>query len=305
MAGGAIFAPMATAKRRKGPAGLRGLLRRLRSRYRLVLINESSFEERFSLRLNRLSVLVLGVVTFALYGALIVAVIVLTPLKRFIPGYSDQETRLNAYRSTVQADSLTVALEEQRRYIDNLRSVLTGELPADSASLRRPALERPSPEALLPGAPDSLLHARLDQEERYALAERRESSERRELATLLFVPPVQGVLTAGFDGQERHYGVDLVTKADEAVKCCLAGTVILAGWTNDAGYVIQVQHANGLVSVYKHNRVLLKKTGDRVKSGEAIAIVGDTGKETSGPHLHFELWHNGAAVDPAAYMVFK
>jgi murein DD-endopeptidase MepM/ murein hydrolase activator NlpD len=290
---------------RKAQRGWRGLLRRLRSRYRLVLINDATFEERFTLRLNRLSVLVLTVVTFALYGALIVAVIVLTPLKRYIPGYSDQETRLNAYRSTVQADSLAIALEEQRRYIANLRAVLTGELPADSASLRRPAAARPAPEDLRPGLHDSLLRARQEQEERYALAERRESSERRELATVLFVPPVQGVLTAGFDAQQRHFGVDVVTKADEAVKCCLAGTVTLASFTTDAGYVIAVQHTNGLVSVYKHNRVLLKKPGDRVKAGEAIAIVGDTGKETSGPHLHLELWHNGAPVDPAAYMVFQ
>lgn len=296
---------MQPPQQRKVQRGWRGLLRRLRSRYRLVLINDATFEERFTLRLNRLSVLVLTVLTFALYGALIVAVIVLTPLKRYIPGYSDQETRLNAYRSTVQADSLAIALEEQRRYIENLRAVLTGELPADSASLRRPATARPAPEDLRPGLHDSLLRAKQEQEERYALAERRESSERRELATVLFVPPVQGVLTAGFDAQQRHFGVDVVTKADEAVKCCLAGTVTLASFTTDAGYVIAVQHTNGLVSVYKHNRVLLKKPGDRVKAGEAIAIVGDTGKETSGPHLHLELWHNGAPVDPAAYMVFQ
>jgi murein DD-endopeptidase MepM/ murein hydrolase activator NlpD len=305
MGGQPIFAPMPITKQRKGPGGWRGLLRRLRSRYRLVLINDATFEERFTLRLNRLGVLVLAVVTLAIYGSVIVALIVFTPLKRYIPGYSDQETRMNAYRSTFMADSLTKAVEEQRRYIENLRAVLTGDLPADSASLQRPALVKPSAEDLRPGAEDSLLRAKLEQEDRYALSERRESSERRELATVLFVPPVQGVLTAPFDAQTRHYGVDLVTKPDEAIKCCLAGTITLATWTSDAGYVIQVQHTNGLVSVYKHNRVLLKKAGDRVKAGEAIAIVGDTGKETNGPHLHFELWHNGVAVDPAAYMVFQ
>ncbi|MBK9175303.1 MAG: M23 family metallopeptidase [Flavobacteriales bacterium] len=296
---------MASPRERKGPRGWRAVLRRLRSRYRLVLIDDRTFEERFSLRLNRLGVLVLTVLTFALYGGLIVAVIVLTPLKRYIPGYSDQETRLNAYRSTVQADSLALALEYQRLYLDNLRAVLTGELPADSASLRRPVQVKPSPEELRPGAQDSMLRARWEKEERYSLAEGRGTTERRELASILFVPPVQGIITAGLDPQQRHFGVDVVTKSDEAVKCCLAGTVVLASWTTDAGHVIQVQHTNGLTSVYKHNRVLLKKAGDRVRAGEAIAIVGDTGENTSGPHLHFELWHNGIAVDPSAYMVFQ
>lgn len=296
---------MAPPLDRKKPRGWRGLLRRLRSRYRLVLIDDTTFEERFSLRLNRLGVLVLSVLTFLLYGALIVAVIVLTPLKRYIPGYSDQETKLNAYRSTVLADSLTLALHDQQRYVDNLRAVLSGDLPMDSSSLRRPAQVRPSPEELRPGLDDSLLRARVAQDERYNLAEGRASSERRELASVLFVPPVQGIVTAGFDPQQRHFAVDVVTKADEAVKCCLAGTVTLASWTSDAGYVIHVQHTNGLTSVYKHNSVLFKKTGDRVKAGEAIAIVGDTGENSSGPHLHFELWHNGTALDPQAYMVFQ
>lgn len=281
------------------------MLRRLRSRYRLVLIDDRTFEERFSLRLNRLGVLVLTVLTFAVYGGLIVAVIVLTPLKRYIPGYSDQETRLNAYRSTIQADSLALVLEQQRLYIDNLRAVLTGELPADSTSFRRPVQVKPSPDELRPGVQDSLLRARWENEDRYSLVEGRGTTERRELASVLFVPPVQGIITAVFDPKQRHYGVDVVTKAEEAVKCCLAGTVMLASWTTDAGHVLQVQHSNGLTSVYKHNRVLLKKVGDRVRAGEAIAIVGDTGENTSGPHLHFELWHNGVAVDPSAYLVFQ
>lgn len=305
MSGRAIFAPMASPLERKKQRGWKGLLKRLRSRYRLVLIDDTTFEERFSLRLNRLGVLVLTVLTFLLYGGLIVLVIVLTPLKRYIPGYSDQETKLNAYRSTVLADSLAQALDEQQLYVDNLRAVLTGEIPADSAHLRPPAQVRPAPEDLRPGLEDSLLRARVAQEERYSLTEGRSSSERRELASVLFVPPVQGIVTAGFDPQQRHFAVDVVTKADEAVKCCLAGTVTLASWTTDAGYVIQVQHTNGLTSVYKHNSVLFKKAGDRVKAGEAIAIVGDTGENSSGPHLHFELWHNGAAVDPQAYMVFQ
>ncbi|MFT3884416.1 MAG: M23 family metallopeptidase [Flavobacteriales bacterium] len=113
------------------------------------------------------------------------------------------------------------------------------------------------------------------------------------------------MVTSTYDRQDGHFGVDIVTKADEAVKACLDGTVVLASWTSDAGYVMQVQHGNDLVSVYKHNAVLLKRAGDRVKAGEAIAIVGNSGELTTGPHLHFELWSHGEPLDPQAYMVFK
>lgn len=283
----------------------RGLLARLRSRYRLVLIDDTTFEERFSARLNRLTVLVFTVMAFLLYGALVTAVIVLTPLKRYIPGYSDQEIRLNAIRSAELADSLKVALAEQRAYIENLRGVLTGELPVDSASLQRPASVRPELGELLPGGPDSALRARIQREEQYSLVEGRSATERRELASVLFVPPVQGIVTSAFDRSKGHFGTDVVTAPDAAVKSCLAGTVALASWTTDAGHVIAVQHTNGLVSVYKHNRVLLKRAGDRVKTGEALAIVGSTGENSTGPHLHFELWHNGEPVDPAAYIAFQ
>ena len=115
----------------------------------------------------------------------------------------------------------------------------------------------------------------------------------------------RSLVTYTFDRGKGHFGIDVVTQPDAAVKACLAGTVVMNSWTTDAGHVLQVQHANGLTSSYKHNSVLLKKTGDRVKAGEAIAIVGNTGETSTGPHLHFELWHNGEAVDPNAYMVFK
>lgn len=296
---------MAQERTKAEKGRMRRLLRRMRSKYRLLLIDDRTFEERFSVKLNRLSVLVFTVLTFLLYGALIVSVIVFTPLKRYIPGYSDQETKLNAYRSTIEADSLEMVVHAQDIYIANLRGILSGGLPADSIAKLTPSDLKPTSEDLLPGPRDSLLRARVAKEEQYSLMEDRGTTERRELASLLFVPPVQGIVTSTFDRGKEHYGMDIVTKPDEAVKACLSGTVTLASWTTDAGNVLQLQHANGLTSIYKHNSVLLKKAGDRVKAGEAIAIVGSTGETSTGPHLHYELWHNGEPVDPGAYMVFK
>ncbi len=280
-------------------------LRKLKDRYRLLLINDSTFEERFSMRLNRLNVLLLGVGAFILYGAFVTAVIVLTPLKRFIPGYADQETKRNAYRSLLMADSLELELRHRDLYLENLRMVLSGEVKADSAHLFAPLAEKPGQADLVPSEADSLLRARIAKEEAFSLNEGRAATDRRELAGIFFFPPLRGIVTSTFDRRQDHFGIDIVTKADAAVKACLTGTVTLASWTTDAGHVLHIQHANDLVSIYKHNAVLLKKVGDKVKAGEAIAIVGDSGELTTGPHLHFELWLNGEPVDPQAYMVFE
>ncbi|MCB0769883.1 MAG: M23 family metallopeptidase [Flavobacteriales bacterium] len=297
--------PIKPTPPRRGKDRKKKWLRKLKDKYRLLLINDRTFEERFSIRLDRLNVILLGVGAFTVYGAFVTAVIVFTPLKRYIPGYSDQETKRNAYRSLVKADSLELELVQRDRYLDNLRMVLSGELPADSAHLLAPLVEKPGPQDLEPGLGDSLLRARVAREEAYSLSEGRTSSDGRELAGIFFFPPLQGIVTSTFDRREGHFGIDIVAQADAAVKACLNGTVTLASWTTDAGHVLHVQHANDLISIYKHNSVLLKKVGDKVKAGEAIAIVGDSGELTTGPHLHFELWLDGEAVDPAAYMVFQ
>lgn len=283
------------------------LLRKLRNKYRAVLINEATYEERFSLRLSRLNVILLAIALFTLHGLFVLALIVLTPLKEYIPGYSDQQVKLNAYRAMNTADSLEQALAVRDAYVDNLRHVLSGKLPADTATLITPLLHPPTAADLKPSAADSMLREKVRKEEAFSVHAGSGTAllDKISLPGLLFFPPLRGVVTSNFNAAEGHYGIDIVTKADEPVKACLDGTVIMAGWTSDAGHVIHVQHAQDLVSVYKHNAALLKKAGDRVKAGEAIAIVGNSGELTTGPHLHFELWYGGTAVDPQAYMNFK
>jgi murein DD-endopeptidase MepM/ murein hydrolase activator NlpD len=282
------------------------VLRKLRSKYRLLLIDERSFEERFSLRLSRLNVILVAIAAIILVSALVTGLIVLTPLKTFIPGYSDQDLKLYAYRSTLKADSLAAVVHVRDQYINDLRSILRGEVPVDSVAGFRPVVELPTAADLRPSQVDSALRARVAREEAYTLAaEPRRSTDRRELAGVFFFPPLRGIVTSRFDPAIGHFGVDVVARADEPVKACLDGTVILASWTNDGGHVMHVQHRNDLISVYKHNAVLLKKVGDRVRAGEAIAVVGDSGELSDGPHLHFELWQGGEPMDPQAYMVFE
>lgn len=283
----------------------RTLLQKLRSTYRLLLIDERTFAEKFSIKLNRLNVLLLAVAAFTLHGLFVSAVIVFTPLKQYIPGYSDEATKVNAYRSTLKADSLEVEVTIRDLYINNLRMVLRGDLPADSATLFAPLHQKPGITDLAPGRADSVLRARVDREEAYSLVDGGSRSEGRDLSGIFFFTPLRGIVTSTFDRSAGHFGIDIVAAADAAVKSCLDGTVTLASWTTDAGYVIQVQHRNDLVSLYKHNSTVLRKVGDRVRAGEAIAIVGNSGELTSGPHLHFELWRNGQPIDPQAYMVFE
>lgn len=283
----------------------RRLLGKLKNKYRLLLINDRTFEERFSIRLTRLNVLLLTLVAFTLHGLFVTALIVFTPLKRYIPGYSDQETKRNAYRSTVLADSLELRVREQDAYLMNLQRVLRGELHADSANLFAPLVATPGPEDLVPGDADSALRARMAREQAYDLVEGANGSVPRDLAGLVLFPPLRGIVTTTFDRAQGHFGMDIVAKADAAVKACLEGTVIEASWTTDAGHVLHIQHRNDLVSIYKHNSVLLRKVGDKVRAGEAVAIVGNSGELTTGPHLHFELWLKGDPVDPQRYIVFE
>ncbi|MBP8822119.1 MAG: M23 family metallopeptidase [Flavobacteriales bacterium] len=283
------------------------LLRKLRNKYRAVLINESTYEERFSFRLSRMNVILLAVLLFVINALFVAAVIVFTPLKQYIPGYSDQQVKMNAYRAMVKADSLDQVLAVRDAYLTNLRNVLSGAMPADSASLAVPTTTTPSPADLKSSAADSILRARIRKEEAYSVhgTVTGATAERVGLPGLLFYPPLRGVVTNAFDPSQGHFGVDIVAKADEAVMACLDGTVILASWTSDAGHVMAVQHNLGLVSVYKHNAVLLRKAGDLVKAGEAIAIIGNSGELTTGPHLHFELWSGGKAVDPRTHIGFN
>jgi murein DD-endopeptidase MepM/ murein hydrolase activator NlpD len=153
---------------------------------------------------------------------------------------------------------------------------------------------------------DSALRARVENEDKYNLTLGPVTSESAtSLAGLHFFPPVKGIVSGKFDPRTKHFGTDIVTKPKSPVDAALDGTVIFTGWTMETGFVIEVQHSNNIVSVYKHNSALLKETGDMVRTGEAIAIVGDSGElYTSGPHLHFEIWYKGTPLDPEKHIIF-
>ncbi len=277
-------------------------LKRLRHRYRLVVMNDDTFEENFSLRLTPLGlVILLGSVTIVMV-MLVTSLIAFTPLREYIPGYADVAMRRELISMAMRSDSLEQALIEQNMFNENITKVLRGDIKPDTAGTK-PTKKEYEKLKLNASQNEAALKYTIESQDKYSLAYGAESNKNG-ISNFFFFTPIKGVVSEQFKSKERHYGVDIVGPENEPIKVTLDGTVILATWSSETGYTITVQHTNNLISVYKHNSVLLKKVGDYVKAGEAIAIIGNSGEQTTGPHLHFELWYNGSAIDPQGYMVF-
>jgi murein DD-endopeptidase MepM/ murein hydrolase activator NlpD len=293
-------------ERRKAQGDKKKLLRRLRNKYRLVIMNDATFDERFSLSLTPLNVIAAVALLTLVVASTVVAVIVLTPLKVYIPGYSDTQTRLYAINAALRADSLERQQLLQIQYLEGLRRVLSGEADHDTTGTYEPAPPGTYKNVDFTRSPeDEALRKNIENEERFALTPGAAlSSESIGLPGIFFFTPIRGTITSGFSPAQGHMGVDVVGPDGEAVKAVYDGTVVFAAFTSDGGNVLHIQHPNNLLSVYKHNAVLLKKVGDVVRAGQSVAIMGNTGEFTDGPHLHFELWHDGAPLNPQDFIAF-
>lgn len=286
----------------------RKLPHKLKKPYRLVILNEDSLEEIGSYRLTPLSLYILSsslLVTFMVAFTLLVAY---TPVKRWIPGYGYDVTDTELARLRTKVRNMERQLDLQKRYTENIRMMITGKLPeppkeqADKAfndSLVRVA--RIEEDEIL--RQDFLLGEGLERPAA-ATAETSGSANTIPLERIIFTAPLNGQVSADFDPRKDHLGIDVIAPKNTPVKAVLDGYVVFADWTLETGNAIGIQHDNQVVTFYKHNSMLLKKAGAFVKAGEAIAIIGNTGTKSSGPHLHFELWHKGKAVDPARYIRF-
>ncbi len=276
-----------------------------RDKYRFSVINDHTFEEVWRIRLTRYNAfLLISFLVIFIIGATS-SLIAFTNLKEFIPGYPDVLMRRNILMSAIRLDSLDRELALRDKYFANLNAIISGNLPVefnvrqDTAKNYKAINFSNSPE-------DSELRTKVENEERYNLTFGSSKTESiSSLAGMHFFPPVKGIISGKYDVRTKHFGTDIVTKPKAIVSAALEGTVIFTGWTMETGYVIEVQHTNNIVSVYKHNESLLKETGDLVRAGEAIAVVGESGElYTSGPHLHFEIWYKGSPLDPEKHILF-
>lgn len=288
------------AKKQKKRKELR---RKLLHKYRLVILNESTFEEKISFKLSRLNVFVTGTLLIVGLIGLTTLLIAFTPLREYIPGYSSTKLKRQATELTYKTDSLVNVLEYTNRYLTNIRMVLKGEV--ENNQINRDSLFQqfkidPNTVDLSPIREDSLLRAEVALEDKYNLFE--SDSENK---ALIFFSPLSGTISQPYNPKIKHFAVDIVSAKDTPVKAIAPGTVVFAEWTAETGYVIILEHKNGLISVYKHNGALNKSQGDFVRAGEVIASVGNTGRLTTGPHLHFELWNNGNPMNPTDYVDFN
>ena len=273
----------------------------IKFKYKLTITNENTLEEVVGIRvskLNGLSVLLsaLGVL-FLITGS----IVAFTPLRNYLPGYMNSEVRSQVVENALRVDSLQQLVARQNLYVMNIQDIFSGKVSVDTVQ---------SIDSLTNMRHDSLMEHSQREE---AFRRQYEETEKYNLTTitaqpevdgLIFYRPTRGMISSRFEADKKHYGTDIAANPNESVLATLDGTVILSTYTADTGYLIQVQHNQDFISVYKHCGSLLKQAGDKVQGGEAIALVGNSGTLTTGPHLHFELWHKGRAVNPEKYIVF-
>lgn len=277
--------------------------KKLLHKYRMVVLNEDTFEERFSFRLTRLNVFVAVGISAILLIAMTTFLIAFTPLREYIPGYSSAALKEKATKLAYTSDSLQNRMRMNDQYLKSIQDALRGEfdvqqLDRDSI-LSQPITDLEYQEINRIKA-DSLLREEVAQEDKYNIL----PTATDNINFSLF-PPVKGTISENYNIENKHYAIDIVTTRNSPIKSVADGRVIFAEWTAETGYVIIIEHSYGLLSVYKHNASLSKSQGDIVRSGEVIATAGNTGEFTTGPHLHFELWNEGNPVDPSEYIDFN
>lgn len=279
------------------------LFQKLTHKYRMVLLNEDTFEEVGNIRLTRLNMIALGGVILILLVAITYSIIAYTSIREWIPGYPDAAMRQNIRQNAMKLDSLEYEQAIRDQYFDNLNRIISGEMPENYLNDTTGAADVQEV-SFLRSANDSLLRQQVEAEEQFRLSVLDIDHVSRNLYDMHFFTPVKGIVTRSFNPPDGHFGIDLVAGPNEVVKAALDGTVIMSTWTLETGYVIQIQHDYELITVYKHNAALFKSVGQKVIAGDAIAIVGNSGELTTGPHLHFEMWHDRSPLNPADFIVF-
>lgn len=256
----------------------------------------------WSIRFSRVSMFVTIFSLIVMLTAIIYSLIAFTPIRTFIPGYPDASTKKAAIQNAIKVDSLEKVIYRWELYSENIKRAVEGKAPVKIDSIIKASRKENSSNIddtdFL--KKDSLLREQVKEEEQFEISMR--TTRELPIEGLHFFTPLKGVISQGYD--PIHPYIDITAPAGSVVKSTLDGTVIYAGWSQEAGNTIQIQHSDDIISIYKHNEKLLKKVGDKVKAGTSIALVGNTGDNTTGTHLHFELWHKGEAIDPTLYIKF-
>lgn len=282
---------------------------RLKKKYRIVIYNNETYEEKAHFKItlqNFINVVIFSTVVLIVLVAYLIA---FTPLREYIPGYTDVSLNRRVYEMERRADSLELVFKQKDLYINNLKKIIMGddfETDSINSLLTKTNTNNFNNITDKKSKEDSLFRLEYEAETRNNLfSSDIVDDSHAEYEQFAFFPPIKGMVTNHFSREEKHYGTDLVADNNSVIKAVADGTVIYADWTVDNGYCIGIQHNGNLFSVYKHNAVLLKEDGDFVTAGDVIAIYGNSGSMSTGPHLHFELWYNGTPLNPEDYISFE
>jgi murein DD-endopeptidase MepM/ murein hydrolase activator NlpD len=277
------------------------LYKKLSDRYRLIIYNDTTFQSVWSMKLTRLKVFTVTSLMSSVIVVLVILLIATTGLREYIPGYPRAEYRQMVLYTAVKLDSLENEIEKRDRFFEGIKAIVSGEEPEMFPEID--TVIEPNEVEFNEYNHDSVFQDRLLAEQT-SLSIQNNFYDKPDISQIHFFVPLKGLVTNSFNAASDHFGVDMVSDPKASIFAVLNGTVIFAGWTLETGYVIYIQHEADIVSVYKHNSELLKNTGDKVNAGDPIAIIGNTGELSTGPHLHFELWHDGTALDPEQYIDF-
>ena len=276
-------------------------LNKLFIKYRFVVVADDSFEEKASVKTSVLGMLSSFIVAIFIIIFFTVICISYTPLNEYIPGKSSKAVQQKLISLSLKADSLEKNLVASGLYLDNLKKIMSNQDMSRANNVDAKSSGLVNSEIIFEKSKeDSLLRVAVETEEKSSIFQNKKNT----LKYLVFFSPVNGIISDSFDFQKKHYGIDLVAKEKTKIRSVLEGTVVISDWNPETGFVIGIQHQNNYLSLYKHNSRLLKNVGEFVAAGENIAVIGNSGGLTSGPHLHFELWYNGVPVNPLDYISF-
>jgi hypothetical protein len=290
----------------------------LEKKFLFIIRNEETFEETASYKLTLQNIYLLACTVLFVVSILLFLLIIFSPVKKYIPGYGDIRSQGEFVKLEQKVNQLEEELMARDTYIESIRRIITGNPETSSDVTKNIQIKLEKPEPLPKVKEDSILRAEFEATQSMEKRTRPpvstfpssqannnfKNTETESFRYLSFTPPVRGPLGAAYGPDKGHLGVDIIAAANTPIKAVLDGSIIQADWSIENGHTIAIQHGNNMVSIYKHNSALLKKTGARVKAGEAIAIIGNTGTLTDGPHLHFELWFKGKPVNPVDYIRF-
>lgn len=277
----------------------------LTTRYQMIIRNEENFAEKTSVAFTYSKIILFSVLIFILFLVISLLLVETVLEKWFDPKYEQMVLNQQLYGLALKVDSLALEVDRKDRFIANFQRVLSGDTsdfkdPAEILRGESQPLNRPGKLHLEQS--DSIFRKEFEMNDMSGVTLTNVSN--RELSEAFFFSPINGFVSDHYNAKKGHFGVDVVAKTNEPVKCIADGTVVFSSWTQDFGYVLMVQHSANLISIYKHNAELYKKLGTFVNAGEIISIVGNSGEMTSGPHLHFELWYNGSSLNPEEFVTF-